>query len=286
MANHRGAGAPPPKRGGGGNNTKPLYHLSETVTGSDGKPLVKLVKSLKLRPETKNQPILTLDDFSSMDEGYSVNIHMFDLRGTKDNIVVCPKTDKDPRPCPLCEVLNKEPTWYVALSAIDRQVYTFDRKDKKTGEMGQVSYTDLRRVVLVTNTWCPRMTTNAERAEGWRGSLFEVSRSAPTKEMRDGREVTSYKDSPRIGDVWYFTEKYDEEKLKAELEKAAATYGLPLEKFVQPFNYEVFLKAKDHAQLAAIANDIRNDGSALKDPEPTPATTAATDKKAEAELNY
>ena len=287
MANHRGAGAPPPKRGGGGGNAKPLYFLSETVNGTDGKPFVKLVKALKLRPDTKNHPVLTLDDFQNMDDGYSVNIHMFDLRGTKDNIVVCPKTAADPRPCPICEVLNKDPTWYVALTAIDRFKYEFD-DTKNPGQ--KRSYQDLKRVVLVTNTWCPRMTVNCERAGGWRGSRFEVSRSAPTKEMRNGREVTSYKDSPRIGDVWYFTEKYDEEKLKAELEKAAATYGLPVEKFVQPFDYDVFFKAKSHPQLTAIANDIKNDGSALKDPEPAAAAaapaTGATDAKAEAELNY
>ena len=292
---YRGAGASPPRSsgggGGGGGNDKPIYHLSEAVTTSNG-PQLKMIKALKLRAGTKNQPILTLDDFSSMDDGYSVNIHMFNLRGTKDNIVVCPKTAEDPRPCPVCEVLNKDPSWYVVLSAIDRQKYTFERN--KDGNKSSVTYTDLRRIVLVTQTWLPRMTTNAERSKGWRGSLFEVTRSEPKEEIRNGQKTVNWKDSPRIGDVWYFTEKYDEEKMKAELEKRAAEYGMPVERFVQPFSYEVLLKAKSHEQLLQIANDIKSDGSALKpadaagdavnDTVASAAATAGTDP--EAEIDY
>lgn len=284
---HRGAGAPPPRRSGGrGGNDKPIYFLGEKISTSNG-PQLKMVKALKLRAGTKNQPILTLDDFESMDDGYSVNIHMFNLRGTKDNIVVCPKTADDPRPCPVCEVLNKDPTWYVVLSAIDRNKYTFERT--KDGKKSSVTYTDLRRLVLVTQTWLQRMTTNAERAKGWRGSLFEVSRSEPVETMENGVKKQNWKDSPRIGDVWYFTEKYDEEKLKAEFEKRAADYGLPVEKFVAPCDYDTMLKPKSWDQLEKIAADIKNDGSAIKDEasggdEPVAATSGGSDP--EAEINY
>jgi len=288
----RGAGAPPPRRsGGGGGNDKAVYHLSETCSGSNNEPRLQMVKSLKLRAGTKNQPILTLDDFQNMDDGYSINIHMFNLRGTKDNIVVCPKTAADPRPCPVCEVLNKDPSWFVALTAIDRNKYTFERV--KDGKKSSVTYTDLRRIVLVTQTWLQRMTTNAERGKGWRGSLFEVSRSEPLVTEESGVKKTNWKDSPRIGDVWYFVEKYDEEKLKSEFEKRAADYGLPVERFVQPLNYDVLLKAKSHDQLLQIAADIRNDGSALKDPEDGAASVSSAVSSAvgaasdpEAEINY
>ena len=284
----RGAGAPPPRKGGGrGGNDKPIYNLTETISTSNG-PVQKMVKSLKLRAGTKNQPIMTLDNFEGMEDGYSVNIHMFNLRGTKDNIVVCPKTAADPRPCPVCEVLNKDPTWFVALSAIDRQNYTFDRV--KDGKKSSVTYTDLRRLVLVTQSWLQRMTTNAERAQCWRGSWFEVSRSEPVETMENGQKRQNWKDSPRIGDVWYFVEKYDEEKLKEEFEQRAADYGLPVERFVQPFNYDVMLKPVSHAKLEQIAADIKNDGSAIKEDQPSEtaragaATAAGVD--AEAEINY
>jgi hypothetical protein len=261
---HRGAGAPPPSHSsGGGNSSQPIYHLSESVTTDNGSQM-KLVKSLKLRPGTKNQPILTLDDFQDMGDSYSINIHMFNLRGTKDNIVVCPMTAEDARPCPLCEALGKKSSWYECLTAIDRQKYTFDREDKDTGKMGSVTYTDLRRLVLVTSTWSQRMSVNSERAKGWRGSTFEVSRSEPVKKFERGQEVVSYKDSPRIGDVWYFIEKLDEEKMKAELEKRAANYGMPVEQFIQPLNYDVMLKPKSHQELEQIANDIKNEGSGSK----------------------
>jgi len=290
---YRGAGAPTPRTsgGGGGGNDKAIHHLSETVTTANG-PQLKMLKTLKLRAGTKNQPILTLDDIEKTEEGYSVNIHMFNLRGTKDNIVVCPKTAADPRPCPVCEVLNKDPSWYVVLSAIDRQKYTFDRE--KDGKKSTVTYTDLRRLVLVTQTWLQRMDANAERAKGFRGALFEVTRSLPVKKLENGSEVTSWKDSPRIGDVWYFTEKYDEEKLKAELEKRAAEYGMPVERFIQPLNYEVVLKPKSHDQLLQVANDIKNDGSAVKQDAPAPtsnvseAVGAASSAESDpaAEINY
>jgi hypothetical protein len=284
----RGAGAPPPRKSGGGGSDKPVYHLAEEVKTSDGKPLLKMVKALKVRPGTKNHPILTLDDFIDLEkDGWSVNLHMFNLRGTKDNIVICPKTETDPRPCPVCEVLNKDPSWYICLSGIDRNKYTFDRKNKQSGKMEKVTYTDLRRLILVTHTWCPRMTMHAERTEGWRGSLWEVSRSEPVEIERDGQKTLSFKDSPRIGDVWYPSEKYDEEKMKAELEKAAATYGLPVEAFIQPFDYETLLKPKDHAQLQVIANDIRQDGSALKDGgSDVNPTVGAASGTSEAEINY
>jgi hypothetical protein len=238
---------------------------------------LKLVKSLKLRAGVKNQPILTLDDFKDMGDGYSVNIHMFNLRGTKDNIVVCPKTEKDPRPCPVCEVLNKDPSWFVCLTGIDRQKYTFDRKDKKTGQMSKVTYTDLRRIVLVTQTWLPRMTANADRGNGWRGSLFEVSRSEPVEKFENGQKTVSWKDSPRIGDTWYFTKKLSEEELRTEFEKRAAEYGLPVEKFIQPLDYDQVLKPKSHQELIHIANDIKSDGSAVKDPAPAATTGDVSD---------
>ncbi len=287
---HRGAGGPPPKRGGGrGNNEQALYYLSESITGSNG-PQLKQVKALKLRPGTKNQPILTLDDIASTDDAYSVNIHMFNLRGTKDNIVVCPKTAADPRPCPVCEVLNKDPSWYVVLTGIDRNKYTFERT--KDGKKSSVTYTDLRRLILITNTWTQRMNANGDRAQGFRGSLFEVTRSEPLKEMKDGREVVSYKDSPRIGDVWYFTQKLDDEQMKAEFEKRAAEYGMPVERFIQPINYDIVLKPKSHAQLTKVAEDIRSDGSAIKggddddSGDASAAVASAAGAASEAEINY
>jgi len=287
---HRGAGGPPAKRsGGGGSNDKSVYHLSETVKTSNG-PQLKMVKALKLRAGNKNQPILTLDDIKTLDDGYSINLHMFNLRGTKDNIVVCPKTAADPRPCPVCEVLNKDPSWYVVLSGIDRMKYTFERN--KDGKKSEITYTDLRRLILVTSTWTQRMTTNA-REQSFRGALFEVSRSEPVESFENGVKKTNWKDSPRIGDVWYRSETYDEEKLKSEFEKRAALYGLPVEKFVAPFDYDVMLKPRSHQELQHIANDIRNDGSSVKAPESdevsdTVASASASASSADSatEINY
>lgn len=256
---HRGAGAPPVRGGGGFANTKPVYHLVEKVKGSAG-PELKMVRPIKLGPGEKDRPILTLDNFTSLDDGYSVNLHIFNLRGTKDNVVVCPRSESDDRPCPICEVLNKAPSWYVVLTGVDRSKWSPD-KGKNKG----VVYTDNRRLVLITNTWTQRMTMNAERAQGWRGSLWDVSRSKPVEEKKDGQTKMNFKDSPRVGDVWFFSKKFTEEQMRAEFEQAAAKYGLPVETFIKAFDYDFMLKPKDHKQLLAIANDLRQDGSALKD---------------------
>ncbi|MGD9725937.1 MAG: hypothetical protein AB7L09_03215 [Nitrospira sp.] len=244
-----------------------------------------MVKALKLRAGTKNQPIVTLDDIVKLEDGYSVNLHMFNLRGTKDNIVVCPKTAADPRPCPVCEALNKDPTWYVVLTGIDRSKYTFERT--KDNKKSSVTYTDLRRLILVTQTWLQRMTANA-REKSFRGALFLVNRSEPeTKRDEQGREFQNWKDSPRIGDIWYRDSTLDEEQLTAEFEQRAADYGLPVEKFVATFDYDVLLKPKSHDQLEKIAADIKNDGSALKDDDNDGETVGvSTSNDPEAEINY
>lgn len=255
---HRGAGAPPTRGGGNFANTKPTYHLVEKATGPNGHEL-KMVRPLKLRPGEKDRPVLTLDDLTSLDDAYSVNLHIFNHKGTKDNVVVCPRSEADDRPCPICEVLNKTPSWYVVLTSVDRSKWSPD-KGKNKG----VVYTDNRRLVLITQTWTQRMTMNAEHAKGWRGSLWSVGRSKPTEEKKDGQIRMSFKDSPRVGDVWFFSKKLKEEELRSEFESAAAKYGLPVETFIKPFDYEFMLRPKDHKQLLAIANDIRQDGSALK----------------------
>lgn len=286
---YRGAGAPPSKSGGGnGNwkNQKPVYHLAEKVTGKNGAEL-KLVRGLKIQVEEKDRPVVTLDNIKSLDDAYTTNLHIFNLRDTKDNMVVCPKTEADPRPCPICTVFNKAPTWFVCLTCIDQSKWS-----PKEGKNKDKVYTNNRRLVLISNPRKPTMQLYIDKATQVRGAKFTISRSKPTEEIgRDGQKYLSYKNSPRIGDLWFPSGLMTEEQLKKELEGSAAEYGLPVEKFIQPFDYEFLLKPKDHKQLLAIAADIKDDPSALKDQaskqsdddESGPAPTAAN---AEAEIKY
>jgi hypothetical protein len=259
---YQGAGAPPPKTGAGGNfkNTKPVYYLSEKVTGKNGAEL-KLVRGLKVQVDERDRPIVTLDAITSLDDCYTINMHVFNLRGTKDNMVVCPKTEADPRPCPICNVFNKPPTWFVCLSCIDRSKWS-----PPEGKNKNIVYTDNRRLVLISNTRKSTMQLYIDKASGTRGSKWTVSRSKPSDEIgRDGQKYTSFKNSPRIGDLWFPNGKMTEEEMKKDFEKAASTYGLAVEAFVKPFDYNFVLKPKDHKQLLAIANDIKDDPTALKD---------------------
>jgi hypothetical protein len=286
---YRGAGAPPPKTGGGGfKNTKPTYHLAEKVTGKNGAEL-KLVRGLKIQVEEKDRPVVTLDNIKSLDDAYTTNLHIFNLRDTKDNMVVCPKTEADPRPCPICTVFNKAPTWFVCLTCVDQSKWS-----PSEGKNKGVVYTNNRRLVLISNPRKPTMQLYIDKATQVRGAKFTISRSKPSKEIgRDGQEYLSYKNSPRIGDLWFPSGLMTEELLKKEFEEAASKYGLSVEKFVQPFDYEFLLKPKDHKQLLAIANDIKDDPSSLKDQaskgsddEDASDTAVAPAANAEAEIKY
>ena len=289
---YRGAGAPPPKTGGGGSfkNTKPVYHLAEKVTGKNGTEL-KLVRGLKIQVDERDRPVVTLDNLKNLDDCYTCNLHVFNLRGTKDNMVVCPKTETDARPCPICTVFNKAPTWFACLTGIDRSKWS-----PPEGKNQHVVYTDNRRLVLISNTRKSTMQLYIDKAEGVRGSKWTISRSKPSEEIgKDGQKYTSFKNSPRIGDLWFPSGKMTEEEMKKDFEKAASTYGLPVEKFVQPFDYEFMLKPKDHKQLLAIANDIKEDPTALKDQgfngsdgdeDAGNTAPAATPTDAKAEIKY
>jgi len=295
---YRGAGAPPPKGagfGGGFKNSKPVYHLSEKVKGKGGALELKLVRGLKINIDERDRPVVTLDPIVDLKDAYTTNLHVFNLRGTKDNMVVCPKTEADPRPCPICSVLNKAPSWFACITCIDRSKWS-----PPDGKNKDIVYTDNRRLALITQTGAPKMSINAEKAKGWRGTKWDISRSKPGEEMgRDGKMRLSFKDSPRIGDLWFFTGKLSEEEMKKEFEKPAAAYGLALEAFVQPFDYDFLLKPKDHKQLQAIANDIKDDPTALKDnasggasatgdedASPSASPSSSAPASAEAEIKY
>lgn len=296
---YRGAGAPPAKTGNGGGkdwkSQKPAYFLAEKVKGKSNAAELKMVRGLKVMVEEKDRPLVTLDDIRSLDDGYTTNLHIFTLRGAKDNMVVCPKTEADPRPCPICNVFNKAPTWFVCLTCIDRSKFT-----PTEGRNKGTTYTDNRRLVLVSNTRKSQMQLYLEKAGtpekqgNGRGAKWLVSRSKPTQELgRDGQPYLSYKNSPRIGDLWFPNGLMTEEELKKEFEQPAAKYGLAVEQFVKPFDYEFLLKPKDHKQLLAIANDISSDTSALKqgstksdEDSEEDTTTSAQPTNAEAEIKY
>jgi len=287
---YRGAGKPPEKFGGGGGfkSSKPTYYLSEKVAGKAGTEL-KLVRGLKINIEEKDRPVVTLDALTSLDDCYTTNLHVFNLGDTKDNMVVCSKTENDPRPCPVCLVFNKPPSWFACLTCIDRSKWS-----PPDGKNKDIVYTDNRRLVLIALSRKPTMQLYVDKAKGVRGSKFTISRSKPEEKVgKNGAKYVSFQNSPRIGDLWFPEGKMTEEEMKKDFEGAAAKYGLPVETFIKPFDYDFLLKAKDHKQLMAIANAVKDDPTAMKDSggpsssnendaSDTPATTAG----AEAEIKY
>lgn len=257
MSGFAGDGGPPPERGsaGGGGKNDPMFGFNESVTrvGKDGKPKTfdKRVKPWKLRAGDKNAPILMLDPKGSR---YTVTLHDFTGPDGKYGSLVRCIARSDERGCPLCTALaNKrdatgndrikaEPRWYWVLTAIDQRKFVFDE-----GKPNEKVYTNIRRLVFVTEQQYNDLAGIEEKeAGGWRGRTFSVDR---------GDDSKTYK----IGTTWYPSNagnpKTDEE-MQEELAEAAAAYGMPVELFTAPADYDVMLKAPTFEEMTKIASQV------------------------------
>ena len=259
MSGFAGDGGPPPESrsgSGGGGRNDPMFGFSEKVTkvGRDGKPKTfdKRLKPWKLRAGDKNKPCLVLDPKGSR---YTVTLHDFTGPDGKYGSLVRCIARSDERGCPLCQALadkreatgndriKAEPRWYWVLTAIDQQKYVFNEgtKDEKT-------YTNLRRMVLVTEQQYPDMSSLEDKEpSGWRGRTFSVDRAEDSK---------SYK----IGTQWYPTNagnpKSNEEMIE-EFTQVAADYGITVEQFTNPIDYDLALKAPTYEEMVKIAAQVR-----------------------------
>jgi hypothetical protein len=264
MSGFAGDGGPPPEsRGGtgGGGKNDPMFGFSESVTriGKDKKPKTfdKRIKPWKLRAGDKNAAILMLDPKGSR---YTVTLHDFTGPDGKYGSLVRCIARSDERGCPLCQALadkrestgndriKAEARWFWALTAIDQRRFVFDE-----GTSHEKVYTNLRRLVLVTEQQYPDLSglEDKEADAGWRGRTFSVDRSEDKK---------SYK----LGTTWYPTNagspKTDAE-MAEELADAAATYGLPVESFTAPVDYDVALKAPTFEEMTKIAAQVSGTSS-------------------------
>lgn len=240
----RGSGGDPPTSGGGGQRfQKSIYFFGEKIKGPKG-PELKRVQLFKVGVGKKDIPVVVLD--RQLD--YAVRIHpRFKAKGIFGNYAVC-ISRTDTRGCPLDGPLNEEGgRWYLCMTVIDRSKWT-----QTVGKQKGRVYTDIRKLVLIPYGQVEEMQQIGAKVDGFRGAKFDVSRSKEQK-------------SSRIGTTWFPSGKMTEEQMKATFEKAAADYGLPVEQFLEPFDYDQVLKPKSYDELKVIAQEIASDASDVID---------------------
>lgn len=240
--NYRGsAGSMPTRKSFGGGSYKVKGHrLYEEARNRDGEIIDKKIVDFKVDKGEKNRRVVVLDD----DLDYAVRMHKsFKLDGTWANMVVCRSNEDDTRGCPLCEVLERRYSWLLCATIIDRDGWTATE-----GKNAGTNYPDLRRLLLIPDQVAETFETIGEELEGgWRGAQFKVSRSSGDKSLR-------------IGDNWredFRAGKLKEQDMLDEFEEGAERYGLSVERFCQPINYEEILKPKSYDEVLKIANDYR-----------------------------
>lgn len=244
---YRGSGGepPPPNNGGGGQFKKPPYFFGEKVKGQKG-PELKRVSAFKVGVGQKDVPVVGLD----IKLDYAVRLHpRFKAAGMHGNYAVCiSKTES--RGCPLDAALNEEGgRWFLVGTVIDRSKWSPPNPSAKN--KGKV-WTDSRRLLLIPRNQVDEIEGVVQKVGGFRGAKFLVTRKS--------EQISS-----RIGTTWWPDGKMTEEQMKGAFEKAAANYGLPVEKYIQPFDYDTILKGKPFEVLQKIAQEIVADASVVAD---------------------
>lgn len=239
-----GAGGPPPAKihsPGGGGGKWPRFGFSEKVNGKDkqtGKPTTydRRIFTWKLSVGERDRQILLLDA-PGKENRFSLYLHEFVAPDGKFGSRLASIHRQDPLGDPLNEALGEEPGWAWALTGIDLQSYTNPEKP-------DVVYGFKRTLVLVRDRQKGEFLTMEKMGEGLRGRIFSVSRADD-------------KQSAKIGTTWDPVERLTEEQMRERFAKDAEEYGLPLDRFLQPFAYKEMFKPFDRAKLLVIANEIK-----------------------------
>lgn len=234
------AGPRPTKPDGGGKFRKSSFALTETIdrqrTLKSGEVVQasRFLGNLWIPRNKKDVPLVVLDHGSEFD--YHVRLHFnFDYNNDFRNILVCAQHARD-EGCAACEVIPKRSTYYsvatvLNLSTVNR---TIDGQKKPVSAW--------RELVFIPERQIDDMDALMKKAGGARGSCFDVSRG--DSQM-----------SPRIGSSWWPSGKLTENQMIEMFEEAASDYGLPVEQFIAPVDYEKVLaplSVEDMAEAAAL----------------------------------
>ena len=244
-----GAGGPPVRSGGGGGGgglkNWPEFGFYEPIQAKnrdgDLKTYDRRIPLWFLKQSETGRKLMFLDR-PGKENRFSALTHTFSGRDGKFGNVLVSIHKSDPLGDPMNDVLvddkgrNKEPSWGWVLTAIDI--------DGRPPKAGGKAYKNQRTLVFVTEKQKDIFLTMEKLAGSLRGKILEVSRAA---------DQTSFK----IGTKFDPVETLTEDQMKERFAKAAADYGLSIEKFLDPIPYKTTLAPLPREKLVEIANDIR-----------------------------
>jgi len=287
MAGFSGSGGPPPKlareQGLSGGNKPFGYRFYEKLSNGKNKTIqfISLDQDRDTKVGEKDVKILILDTAPPGGDEWqpSVYIHeRFRFSDSWDNYVVCrhktpegclldialqephshapwckkPVDERNPQEGECSSLGQMEPRkgkWRWACTGIKLKPYTV-KSGPNAGKV--IPYT--RGLILAGEDQYKELLTYRKAWGGLRGRLFNVSRSDSTF-------------SPRIGDKWDPAEEWSDEKMMAHFADAATDYGLSVEDYCKPINYEKILKLPSAAESAEIAKWVAGEkGVNLNDP--------------------
>jgi hypothetical protein len=296
---YQGHGGPPPSsaKGKSGGNAPYSFALYEALPS--GKK--KKVSLFRVNPGEKNVPFLFLDIAHSSEEAApSIRIHRdFRYRGSYGNSVICVSYrdsgcpmdkaleqlhrcfDNCPDPCP--QKGTKVPVkggWRWVATGIKLKPFTFSKGTMK-GKTVQYQ----RCLLLVPENQYSTFVAFRETYDelgGLRGKIFNVT--------REDKQTSS-----KIGTTWIPAGEMADEEMMEKFEEAASDYGLPVEQYIQPFDYEEILtELSDEEMMRAAKFVARERGVKLdespdenaQDEDETADTSDAATEEAEEEVPF
>jgi len=259
---YRGSGGPPPSQvhasGGSGlyGGQKPFgFGIYEVLEGNKKKK----VSLFRVNAGEKNVPFVFLDEALPKEKAApAVRVHDgFKFNGKFGNTVIC--VGHRPEGCPMDKALErkhkcfpncKQPcprvgnrelsrgSWRWVATGIKMQPFTYNVGPKK-GETWEYQ----RCLLLVPDAQYEDFMAYREQFEGQgglRGKMFKVQRgSLPT--------------SSKIGTSWRPAGSMTDEEMMDKFESSAAFYGMPVEQYIRPYDYEKLLKEYTKPEMADAA---------------------------------
>lgn len=258
---YKGSGGPPPSSVSSSPKGKSNFFGLSLFEDLPSKK-TKKIGLFRVEPGDNNVPFLFLDEaLPSAEAAPSIRVHDgFKYNGKYGNFVIC--VQHRPGGCLLDKALEREHecaswcepncdkrgknfpqrgSWRWVATGIKMKPYTI-KGGKRAGDV--IPYQ--RCMLLVPDKQYRVFMAFRDRFKdegGLRGKIFNVSR--PDK-----------KSSPKIGDVWIPAGEMTDEEMMEKFEESANTYGMPVEHYIRPYNYEKVLKELTDQEMDALAREV------------------------------
>lgn len=256
---YKGSGGPPPSQVRRENaeriRNKPFgFNFYEVLP--NGKK--KKVGRFRVDVGEKDVPFVFLDE-ALPDIGAipSVRVHEFKFNGSYGNISVCnahkaegclmDKALERPNPFRNGEVTPLKGSWKWVGTGIKMKPFTYTK-----GPLAGQTINHQRCMLLVPDKQYPMFMAFRETYEklgGLRGKVFNVRRDDDKR-------------SSKIGTLWMPAGEMTDEEMTEKFAESAGLYGLPIEDYIRPYDYEHVLREltteemNDAAKWVAAENNV------------------------------